>query len=245
MKAEIVLKINGNKVDIINNEEFAQQFAITYSFSDLYEPDKVTDSYSKSITLPGTANNNAIFGHIWKIDSNNIEQFNASQLSNFELYLNNELWQSGTAQLTEITRSNNTYSYKVTLFGAVTKVMSMLLNSDINDESNKLLRSLKYPSKLRHTLNDNMLYMMWNSSYYNGSVNLNDYMNYVPCQNGLYENFDSSKTLTPAWPWLTGNTSGQDTEHPYLTCTPVVYAETNYGSTNGNNHITIASSEDQ
>ena len=245
MKASITLKINGNKVDIINNEEFAQQFALTYSFSDLYEPDKVTDSYSKSITLPGTANNNAIFGHIWKIDSINIEQFNASQLSNFELYLNNELWQSGTAQLTEITRSNNTYSYKVTLFGTVTKVMSMLLNSDIDDESNKLLRSLKYPSKLRHTLNDNMLYMMWNSSYHNGTVNLNDYMNYVPCQNGLYDNFDSSKTLTPALPWLTGDKKGPDTEHPYLTCTPVAYKETNYASDNGNNHITIASSGDQ
>lgn len=245
MKAEITLKINGNKVDILNSEEFAQQFAITYSYSDLYEPDKVTDSYSKSITLPGTANNNAIFGHIWKIDSNNIEQFNASQLSNFELYLNNELWQSGTAQLTEITRSNNVYSYKVTLFGAVTKIMSMLLNSDINDESNKLLRSLKYPSKLRHTLNDMMLYMMWNSSYYNGSINLNDYMNYVPCQNGLYDNFDSSKTLTPALPWLTGSTKGVDKDHPYLTCTPVVYAETNYTSDDGNNHITIASSGDE
>ena len=245
MKCEISLEINGNPVDIINQEEFSQQFSLTYSFSDLYEPDKVTDSYSKSITLPGTANNNAIFGHIWKIDSNNIEQFNASQLSNFELYLNNELWQSGTAQLTEITRSNNTYSYKVTLFGTVTKVMSMLLNSDIDDESNKLLRSLKYPSKLRHTLNDMMLYMMWNSSYYNGTVNLNDYMNYVPCQNGLYDNFDSSKTLTPALPWLTGDKKGPDTDHPYLTCTAVAYKETNYASDNGNNHITIASSGDQ
>lgn len=245
MNCEISLFVNGNKVDIINQEEFSQQFSLTMSFSDLYSPDLVVDSYSKSITLPGTANNNAIFGHIWKIDSNNIEQFNASQLSNFELYLNNELWQSGTAQLTEITRSNNTYSYKVTLFGTVTKVMSMLLNSDIDDESNKLLRSLKYPSKLRHTLNDMMLYMMWNSSYYNGIVNLNDYMNYVPCQNGLYDNFDSSKTLTPALPWLTGDTKGPDTEHPYLTCTPVAYKETNYASTNGNNHITIASSEDQ
>ena len=32
MKAEITLKINGNKVDILNSEEFAQQFAITYSY---------------------------------------------------------------------------------------------------------------------------------------------------------------------------------------------------------------------
>ena len=131
MKAEIVLKINGNKVDIINSEEFAQQFAITYSFSDLYEPDKVTDSYSKSITLPGTANNNAIFGHIWKFDFNNVDKFNASQLSDFQLFLNNELWQTGTAQLQEISIKDNVISYKVVLFGSITRVMSMLLNSDI------------------------------------------------------------------------------------------------------------------
>lgn len=245
MKVEVTLKINGQEVDIVNSEQFAQQFAITYSFSDLYEPDKVTDTYSKSLTLPGTARNNKIFGHIWKLDSNNITQFNASLLSDFELYLNNELWQSGTVQLQEITVKDNVISYKIVLFGNVTKVMSMLLNSDIDDESNKLLRSLKYPSKLRHSLTHNMLYMMWNSSYYTSQIYLNDYMQYVPCQNGLYDNFDSSKKLTVTWPWLTGDTPGQDSEHPYLTCTPVVYTETNYGSNDGNNHITIASSEDQ
>jgi len=245
MKLEISLLINGNKVDIVNSEEFAQQFAITHSFSDLYEPDKVTDSYSKSITLPGTDNNNKIFAHIWKLDSDNIEQFNASQLSDFQIFLNNELWQSGTAQLTDITRKNNVYSYKVTLYGAITKVMSMLLNSDIDDESNKLLRSLKYPTKLRHTLNDYMLYRMWSSTYYTGNIYLNDYMNYVPCQNGLHDNFDSAKKLTIRYPWLTGDTPGQDLEHPYLGCTPVVYTESNAASTSGNDKITIASSEDE
>lgn len=245
MKCSVDLYINGNKVDIINSEEFAQQFALTYSFSDLYEPDKVTDTYSKSITLPGTPNNNNIFANIWKLDSDTVEQFNASQLSDFELYLNNELWQSGTVQLTDIVRKDNVYTYKVTLYGAITKVMSMLLNSDIDDESNKLLRSLKYPSKLRHVLTDFMLYRMWNSNYYTGHIYLNDYMNYVPCQNGLYDNFDSSKKLTIRYPWLTGNTPGQDLEHPYLSCTPVVYAESNSASTSGNDKITIASSEDE
>lgn len=245
MKVEITLKINGQKVDIINSEEFAQQFALTYSFSDLYEPDKVTDTYSKSITLPGTTNNNKIFKHIWKLDSDTVEQFNASQLSDFQIFLNNELWQSGTVQLTEVTRKNNVYSYKVTLYGAITKVMSKLLNSDIDDDSNKLLRSLKYPTKLRHTLNDYMLYRMWSSTYYTGNIYLNDYMNYVPCQNGLYDNFDSAKKLTIRYPWLTGDTPGQDLEHPYLSCTPVVYTESNAASTSGNDKITIASSEDE
>jgi len=245
MKCEISLLINGNKVDIINTEEFAQQFSLTLSFSDLYEPDKVTDTYSKSITLPGTARNNDIFANIWKLDSNNIDKFNPSQLSDFQIYLNNELWQTGTAQLQEITRQNNVYSYKVVLFGSITRVMSMLLNSDIDDENNKLLRSLKYPTKLRHVLTHNMLNHMWSGSYYTGHIYLNDYMQYVPCQNGLYDNFDSSKILTITYPWRTDGTTGQITDQPYYTCTPVIYAETNYGSTDGNNHITIASSGEQ
>ena len=195
MKAAITLKINGNPVDIINQEEFSQQFAITYSFSDLYEPDKVTDSYSKSITLPGTANNNAIFGHIWKFDFNNVDKFNASQLSDFQLFLNNELWQTGTAQLQEISINNNVISYKVVLFGSITRVMSMLLNSDIEDENNKLLRNLKYKSKLTHTLTPEMIGRMWNGYNYTGYVNLADYMQYIPCQNGLYDNFSSNKAL--------------------------------------------------
>ena len=195
MKARITLKINGNEVDILNSEEFAQQFAITYSFSDLYEPDKVTDSYSKSITLPGTANNNAIFGHIWKFDFNNVDKFNASQLSDFQLLLNNELWQTGTAQLQEISIKDNVISYKVVLFGSITRVMSMLLNSDIEDDNNKLLRNLKYKSKLTHTLTPETIGRMWNGHTHTGYIDLEDYMQYIPCQNGLYDNFSSNKAL--------------------------------------------------
>ena len=195
MNARIILKINGNEVDIVNSEQFAQQFAITYSFSDLYEPDKVTDSYSKSITLPGTANNNAIFGHIWKFDFNNVDKFNASQLSDFQLFLNNELWQTGTAQLQEISINDNVISYKVVLFGSITRVMSMLLNSDLEDENNKLLRNLKYKSKLTHTLTPETIGRMWDGHNHTGYIDLQDYMQYIPCQNGLYDNFSSNKAL--------------------------------------------------
>lgn len=195
MKSAITLKINGNPVDIVNQEEFSQQFSLTYSFSDLYEPDKVTDSYSKSITLPGTANNNAIFGHIWKFDFNNVDKFNASQLSDFQLFLNNELWQTGTAQLQEISINDNVISYKVVLFGSITRVMSMLLNSDIDDENNKLLRNLNYKSKLTHTLTPETIGRMWNGYCHTGYIDLHDYMQYIPCQNGLYDNFSSNKAL--------------------------------------------------
>ena len=198
MKCTIELRINGNKVDILNEEAFAQQFSLTYSFSDLSEPDKVTDTYSKAITLPGTPNNNNIFGNIWKLDSNNINKFNPSLLSTFELYLNKELWQSGTVQLQEITRSNNTYTYKVVLYGSVTRVMSLLLNSDIEDDNNKLLRSLNYPNKLKHELTVGVMYQFYyEGDYYNPLLDIHygDYMNYVPCNNGLYDNFNSSKKV--------------------------------------------------
>lgn len=195
MKADISLFVNGNKVDILNNEEFSQQFSLTMSFSDLYSPDLVVDSYSKSITLPGTANNNAIFGHIWKFDFNNVDKFNASQLSDFQLFLNNELWQTGTAQLQEISINNNVISYKVVLFGSITRVMSMLLNSDLEDKNNKLLRNLNYKSKLTHTLTPEMIGRMWDGHCHTGYIDLEDYMQYIPCQNGLYDNFSSDKAL--------------------------------------------------
>lgn len=194
MKCEIELYINDNKVDIINSESFAEQFAITLSYSDLYSPEKVTDSYSKSIDLPGTASNNKIFANIWKLDAEDLK-FNPSQISDFKIYLNKELWQSGTAQLTEITRSSNVYTYKVSLFGTITKVMSILTNKDLDDPYNKLLRNLKYPDKLRHKLVPRMLLGMWAGNYNTGTINLSQYMQYIPCQNGLYDNFSSSKVL--------------------------------------------------
>lgn len=242
MKCSIDLYINSNKVDIINSEQFAQQFAITQSFSDLYEPDKIVDSYSKSLTLPGTARNNAIFGHIWKLDSNNITAFNPSQLSDFQIFLNNELWQTGTVQLQEISIQNNVISYKIVLYGSITKVMSMLLNSDIEDESNKLLRSLKFPgNNLRHPLTGLMLYRMWhNGSYYTGTIYLQDYMQYVPCQNGLYDNFDSTKKLMYYYPWA--NTHGNH-GNPYITCKPVIYADTQSPGVS-DVQVKVASSED-
>ena len=145
--------------------------------------------------MPGTANNNAIFGHIWKFDFNNVDKFNASQLSDFQLLLNNELWQTGTAQLQEISIKDNVISYKVVLFGSITRVMSMLLNSDIEDDNNKLLRNLKYKSKLTHTLTPETIGRMWNGHTHTGYIDLEDYMQYIPCQNGLYDNFSSNKAL--------------------------------------------------
>lgn len=208
MKLNIELYIDGQKVDIVNSEEFAQQFALTYSFSDLYEPDKLTDTYSKTISVPGTDNNNKIFGNIWRIDSDNMTEFNPSLLSTFEICLNGEVWQTGSVQLTEITIDNGTVMYSIVLYGSITRVMSLLLNGDLEDPSNKLLRSLHYPYDLRHRLFCNMMYMMWDGQYYTGNIYLNDYMNYVPAQNGLHDNFDNSKRLTYS--------SGTYSVSPYL-----------------------------
>ena len=73
--------------------------------------------------------------------------------------------------------------------------MSMLLNSDIEDENNKLLRNLNYKSKLTHTLTPETIGRMWNGYCHTGYIDLDDYMQYIPCQNGLYDNFSSNKAL--------------------------------------------------
>ena len=44
------------------------QFAITKQFEDLSNPTNIINDWSKTVSIPFTANNNAIFGHIYNPD---------------------------------------------------------------------------------------------------------------------------------------------------------------------------------
>lgn len=226
MKVKVELYINDQLVDIENEEKFAQQFAITYSFSDLSEPDKIVDTYSKTINLPGTSTNNKIFANIWKLDSDNIMMFNPSQMSDFRILLNSELWQTGTVQLKSITQSKGVLSYNITLFGKITQIMSILLNGDIEDDKSKLLRNLNFPTKLRHPLTKSTIASLFDGTYYNGSIYINDYLRYIPCQNGTYEDFDNAKKLS--FRHIYEEESGSIGK--YYTCVPYMFVENRINS---------------
>ncbi|MBQ5903708.1 MAG: hypothetical protein IIW89_05160, partial [Alistipes sp.] len=60
MKREINLYINGQRADLDNNA----LVQMNYTAEDLTNPTIVKNSYSQSVSLLGTANNNRIFGHL-------------------------------------------------------------------------------------------------------------------------------------------------------------------------------------
>lgn len=189
-----ILIINNYQVELLDPTAFAEQMAMTMSFSDLYDPSQITDTYTKTIDLPGTTRNNTIFGEIWNVNTTT-RFFNPSKLSDFKIILNGMLWQKGSIELTGITINDKSIMYHVNLYGSLTNVLCKLFNNDIDDDNNKLLRSLKFPNQLKHPISIASLNSIWNGYYTSSSVHITDYMAYVPAQNGLYNNFDSNNEL--------------------------------------------------
>lgn len=73
IKTDIIL--NGRYLDLVDDVSMP----FTYQIADVKDPSKKNTNFSKTITLPGTATNNAIFGWIW--DTN--VSVNSSGTTNF------------------------------------------------------------------------------------------------------------------------------------------------------------------
>lgn len=78
IKTEIIL--NGTYLDLIDDVSMP----FTYQIADIKDPSKKNTNFSKTITLPGTATNNEIFGYIW--DTN--IAVTSSGSTNFSPYFN-------------------------------------------------------------------------------------------------------------------------------------------------------------
>ena len=198
MKCEIYLYEKGRskkwKLDIPENI----QLNITYSFSSLTSPTTIADNYSKTITLPGTANNNKIFGYIYKFEREITNasdilgvNYNPSKRVSYDLVVNDILYQSGWMKLNKITQQLGDIKYEITLYGDISNFLYKLSNGDVDDAENKLLYSLSFPNNLSHQISKDTL-----KSFIDNSNSLAGYMTYIRANNGLYDEFESSKHLT-------------------------------------------------
>lgn len=180
--ADIRLFINNKEADL-NGAESA--IAITYRFSDLSAPDQITDTYSKTLTLPGTKNNNAIFAQGWHLQSMMVPTFNASLRNTFKLTVDSNELYSGYIKLNKVTLNNKVYSYDVTLYGEITSYMNALAEMSF-------IEGIRYmfPQGISHLLTTSYVSESWND----GTKSANPII-YVPCNNGQYDDFDTGKEL--------------------------------------------------
>lgn len=120
-----------------------------YTLEDLSNPTAVKNSFSKSITLPGTSNNNSLFGHMYRVDR--ITQyggyvgadFDAIRRIPFEIYdEKSEIIESGYAKLEKVQLNGMDKEYQVTLYGGLGSFFYSIMYRE--DGTKKTLSDMRY-----------------------------------------------------------------------------------------------------
>jgi len=118
----------GVKLDLYDNVSIP----ITYTILDVREPEKRKTSWSKTVTIPGTKNNNRIFSHIYQLSQDGwVTIGNTSVYEGFNpnlrkecIILNDGIQVfKGNLQLKKINRNNNgDIEYEIAITGELTSI---------------------------------------------------------------------------------------------------------------------------
>ncbi len=134
----IRLFIEGQELDV--NEGFTHQ--ITYAVDDINNIDSKSTAFSKTIVLPGTANNNKLLGNIFEFGNANLTQdgvpnvgynFNASKSAKVLVEINGLIILKGVLRLMEIVIDGENIDYEIALFGELGGFVSKLGNKKLQD----------------------------------------------------------------------------------------------------------------
>lgn len=226
---DIKLYINGKLVDC--SEDLS--LPITYTTEDLKNPTIVKNSFSKTITIPGTKENNKLFEEIYRLDrrqSFNTWNFNPSKRVDFAIYNNGDVVESGYVQLNTINIADEIISYEITLYGGLGDFFYGLKYNE--DGTAKTLADIRYfikddngvllPADDELTFQINKDFIKRTFNYYSED-NIEGFVKFIPAYNGLYEDFDNEHCLINTY-----NTTG-----PTIFPTNHYADNKTYGTVNG------------
>src|SRR5574343_545914 len=153
-------------------------FPVTLSIADIKDISKRNTTFSKTIEVPVTKDNNNVFYHIFDIA--NYSRYNANKKVKCTVVVDTvPVIQEAFFQLTDIRTDDNLhFVYECVIFGDT--------DSIIKEMGNKLLSDMNCP-ELEHTYNKLNIVNSWNSNYTNGY--------YYPLVDYGY-NWDTTKLLT-------------------------------------------------
>lgn len=149
------------------------QFAITKQFEDLSNPTAIINDWSKTVSIPFTAKNNEIFGHIYNPDRlivagppNALTGIHFDPLKKLDMRLQDgdNVLMTGYAKMNEIKQSKGKGTYEITLFGQLGKVlqeMSKITFDQTYVDKNYIIDGQKYVSE---TYNKDLIKNSWTSS---------------------------------------------------------------------------------
>lgn len=198
------LLINNTQVDL--TEDISLPF--TYQISDVREPESIKGSYSKTITIPASKENNKLFSHIYQISGytrssivNFDPDFNVNKKADARVLIDGVEVFNGYCQLMKINKVDNVVdSYEIVIFNNV-----LQLFSDIGKDT---LNGLDF-SEFDHTLNYNNITLSQRGGIYvNGVYKYNEVgaggmvygVTYTPFGYGyVYPNIDYKQSPNVRW----------------------------------------------
>lgn len=166
---ELHININ-DKWDYLDLDK-SSAFALNYKQSELTNPTAVKIPYSVQINIPKTKHNNIVFSCIGI--KSTTARFNPLSITNFRLFVNGNLFQSGYMELEEVDIENDGY-FKIRLYGG--------LGNFFFDLSNIKLYELN-ADQYTHDLNNKEVTKLLTSD--------NGLYGYALTYQGDYENFDN------------------------------------------------------
>ena len=197
MTRKISLYLAGTRADLADDA----LVVFNYAFSDLYNPAIIKNSYSQTVTLPGTDVNNRLFGSVWRLDRVVGNGFNPSKRVPFRIFSDGgEVLESGYARLDRVlTAAGGIHSYEVSLFGGMGDfIYGLAYDSAGNKRS---LASLDYlgggDAELDFTITADAVRSAW--ARLGGDTSqpqMWDVINFAPCYNGIPDgDFDAGKAI--------------------------------------------------
>jgi hypothetical protein len=115
---------------------------ITYAIDDLQNLDSKSTSFTKTIVLPGTANNNKLLGNIFDfnnanfdnpLDPNVLANFNAARNASARIEVDGLQIMKGVLRLLEIVHVDGSIEYECALFGELGGFITALGNKRLED----------------------------------------------------------------------------------------------------------------
>lgn len=192
---EIRLYIGDQEVEFNNPPEVLY----TYQQDELNNPTVVKNSFSKTVTVEGTPNNNRLFGHYWNVERQSIGggensgvYFNPSKKAPFTLYNGSEIYEQGYIKLDEVRQEGGSYQYDITLYGGLG---DFFYNLSTDDEGNQLkLADLNFGRNLGFTINMDTVKEAWDALE-DGTAGKWQTINFMPAYNGYADDFDNDKII--------------------------------------------------
>lgn len=204
MKKKVELYIGDELVELSSESIIS----LNYTLEDTTNPTIVKNMFSRSVDIPGTPNNNRIFGRYYdftrraslsSISSIGVD-FNPLKRTPFALYINSELIEQGYIQLNSVTTRNGITWYTITLFGGLGDFFYNLMYDENGDK--RTLASLEYrivdmdsgDAQMDFIINKDRVNESWNDLG-NGYNLLSEVITHIPAYNGIPADFDAQHAL--------------------------------------------------